>query len=78
MFYSVGATETWLDQMAESIEEQYPHIAVLWAHPAHPRHVGKNKMPSPDIPVLILQSRKSLDDEKKRLRELGYYAAWKH
>lgn len=77
IFYSVGATETWLDQLAEGVEEKYPHIAALWAHPAHPRYVGKNKMPSPEIPILILQSRQALDNEKKRLRELGYYKAWK-
>lgn len=77
VFYSVGATERWLDQMAEGIELGHPHIAALWAHPAAPRHVGKNKMPSPEIPILILQSRQSLDAEKQRLRELGYYAAWK-
>ena len=78
VLYSVGATESWLDQTAEDIETEYPHIAALWAHPAHPRHVGKNKMPSPDIPILILQSRSALDAEKKRLRDIGYYAAWKH
>ena len=77
VFYSVGATESWLDQVCESIETEYPFIAALWAHPAAPRHVGKNKMPSPGIPIIILQSREALGAEKKRLRGIGYYTAWK-
>ena len=75
--YCYGKSDVWLDNTAEEIETHYPEIAVLWHHPAEPRYIKGHKTPTPDIPLLILQSRADLIAEKERLKQLGYYRYWK-
>lgn len=77
VMYAYGATEEWLDQTAERIETEYPEIAALWVHPAAPRYIGNHRTPNPGMPILILQNKSDLVAEKARLRDLGYYQAWK-
>lgn len=77
VMYAYGASDIWLDNVAERIEEEYPDIAVLWVHPAAPRYIKGKPTPNPGIPILILQSRSHLMAEKQRLKDLGYYQAWK-
>lgn len=77
VLYAYGASDVWLDNLAEGIETEYPEIAVLWHHPNTPRYIKNHKMPSPGMPILILQSRADLIAEKQRLKDLGYYQHWK-
>jgi hypothetical protein len=75
--YAQDKTSEWLDATAEAFEEKYPEIAVLWVHPDEPRIIRGEPTPNPGVPILILQSKLELMKEKRRLKDLGYYQAWK-
>jgi len=76
VLYAYGATEEWLDQIAEKTESNYPGLAVLWVHPAAPRYIKNHATPNPGMPILIIQDRAELLQEKARLRKTDYYKSW--
>jgi hypothetical protein len=77
VMYVDQVNSDWLDNVAEQIEAEYPDIAVLWVDPQEPRIIKGKPTPNPGMPILILQSRSHLMAEKQRLKDLGYYQAWK-
>jgi len=77
VIYCIGKSDIWLDNKAQELEDEYPEVAVLWHHPAHPRYIKEHKMPSPGIPILIIQDKEELRKAKAQLRESGYYKHWR-
>ena len=77
VIYCIGKSDIWLDNKAQEIEDEYPEIAALWHHPATPRYIKEHKMPSPGIPILIIQDKEELRKAKAQLKETGYYRYWK-